>query len=66
MRITGIIFLVLGGLAFIGFIIGLILERERGGDILWVGNNWSFVIASFLLGGGAALLVASMKRKRPR
>lgn len=64
MRITGIVFIILGTLALLHLIITLLLPDGR--DLPFVGGTWSPIVASFLLGGGAALLVASRTRKRPR
>lgn len=65
MRMTGIVFLILGGLFLLAFILSLVLPDGRDDNVPFLSNTWSPILASFFLPAGAALLIASKRRKRP-
>lgn len=65
MRMTGIVFLVLGGLCLLAVILSLALPDGRDDNVPFLSNSWAPILASFFLPAGAALLVASRWRKRP-
>ncbi len=64
MRITGIILLVIGGLCLIEMILTLLLPDGRDANLPFVQNTWTAIVASFFIPSGAALYIASKKKKR--
>ena len=64
MRITGIVFLIIGILSFIYLVFDLFDPNGRNEILPFLSQNWSAIIASFTLGAGAALLVASQRKYR--
>lgn len=66
MKITGIIFLVIGILC-LGYMVFDIFDPNGRDEVLpFLSQTWAAIIASFLLGAGAALLVASQPKYKDR
>ncbi|MFP4090324.1 MAG: hypothetical protein ACLFT3_08455 [Cyclobacteriaceae bacterium] len=66
MRMTGIILLVLG-LLFLGYMVyDLFDPNGRDEAIPFMSQNWAAILAAFLIGAGAGLLVASQDKYKRR
>ncbi|MEK6478913.1 hypothetical protein WJR50_15310 [Catalinimonas sp. 4WD22] len=66
MKITGIIFLIIGFLA-LGYLVFDLFDPNGRDEVLpFLSQTWSAILASFLLGAGAALLVAAQPKYRGR
>ncbi|MDF9796869.1 lipopolysaccharide export LptBFGC system permease protein LptF [Catalinimonas alkaloidigena] len=66
MKITGIVFLVIGFLALAYLVFDLFDPNGRNEVLPFLSQTWSAILASFLLGAGAALLVASQPKYRSK
>ncbi len=64
MRMTGIIFLIIGILSLGYLVFDLFDPNGRNEIVPFLSQNWSAIIACFTLGAGVALLVASQPKYR--
>jgi ABC-type Fe3+ transport system permease subunit len=64
MRITGIIFLVIGVLT-LGYLVFDVFDANGRDEYLpFLSQTWAAIISSFTLAAGAALLVATQRKYR--
>ncbi|WPP51555.1 hypothetical protein [Catalinimonas niigatensis] len=66
MKLTGIIFLIIGGLALVFMIFDVFFITGREADVPFLSQTWPAILASFLLGAGAALMYVSKPKYRER
>lgn len=66
MRLTGIVFLIIGSLALVYMLFDIFFITGRDADLPFLSQSWAAILASFLLGAGAALMYVSKPKYRER